>query len=256
MKLLWLKNKYLLISIFGALALLTAVSATQHSLEKVRVKNVECMVINADSVPFISPAKGISLAEEDGFSFLGKLVNSLDLNNIEWRLEADPFIRSAEAYTTLEGTLHLKIWQRTPIARVIASNGESYYLDKGVQQIPILAGAPAEALLFAYPDGMANDQKTIFDSMACAWAAQLEADSFAAALIGQMEVSEAGKFTAWSRFASYPIILGDTGQISDKIDRMRLFFIRQQELGWPDYQSINLTFAGQIIAEKPNAANH
>jgi cell division protein FtsQ len=54
-------------------------------------------------------------------------INTLEFGNL---LEKESFIKKADVYKTIDGTLNVDIIQRKPVVRIINRQGTSYYLDK------------------------------------------------------------------------------------------------------------------------------
>ena len=56
-------------------------------------------------------------------------MNTVNPRKIEETLEKSPFVEKAECYKTINGHVCINIQQRIPVVRVMANNGENYYLD-------------------------------------------------------------------------------------------------------------------------------
>ena len=55
---------------------------------------------------------------------------------IEETLQKSPFVEKAEVYKTQSGNVCIQIKQRIPVVRVMADNGENYYLDTHGSMMP------------------------------------------------------------------------------------------------------------------------
>ena len=55
---------------------------------------------------------------------------------IEETLQKNPFVENAEVYKTQSGNVCIQIKQRIPVVRVMADNGENYYLDTHGSMMP------------------------------------------------------------------------------------------------------------------------
>ncbi len=62
-------------------------------------------------------------------SILGKPVKEIRVSEIENTMNRYRELKVAEAYMSIDGTLHIYADQRTPIMRVMAANGGDYYID-------------------------------------------------------------------------------------------------------------------------------
>ena len=62
-------------------------------------------------------------------NLIGKPVKEIRLYEIENTMSRYRELKTAEAYMSIDGTLHIYADQRTPIMRVMANNGGDYYVD-------------------------------------------------------------------------------------------------------------------------------
>src|SRR5690349_60475 len=67
----------------------------------------------------------------------GKALQSIKLATLEERLEKNPWIKDAQLYFDNNQVLQVKIEERTPIARLFATNGNSFYIDSSGSILPL-----------------------------------------------------------------------------------------------------------------------
>ena len=69
--------------------------------------------------------------------------------------------------------------------------------------------------------------------------------------IEQITVSSKDEVTLYPRVGNHTIVLGNTQNYKDKLDRMLLFYEKGlPKVGWNKYKTINLAFNGQIVCTK------
>ncbi len=126
-----MKKKFYIIGLLFFLILTIGLGSIFDRLiedEPVRIKNVYVFPLDKT---FILPKEIAKLIPLNG-----KTYKSIDINEIEKKLEKNNFIQNAEVYKDLNGRLTAKIKQYQPIARVV-HNSNSYYLDEKGDKKPL-----------------------------------------------------------------------------------------------------------------------
>ena len=182
-------------------------------------------------------------------------LGQVDVARVEQVLKQDPFVENAESFVDASGNLHLKVFQREPILRIIDNNGLNYYLDKnGVKmplskyfsaRVPIITGAVPPYV----SDFMVRKKyalKEVFSLVQI-----LNADAFFAPMVQQIVVDAAGEFTIIPILGDQKIRIGTLDDIDEKLDRLKTFYKEAMPYeGWKKYRSISVKFKGQIVCKK------
>ena len=219
------------------------------------VKSVE---INIDT-----EGKGHFLTKEDlmglvtkNFSepLTEKQIKNLHIASVEKVLKTNGFIKKAEVSLSLDGVVMINIVQRNPIARVIQDNYKNqYYLDAEGFSFPIIYSHTEKIPIFTLENKVFKDNKErlSFNKLIGYTAYSLSNDSFMNSLCGQVEINQDNEFTIIPRLGNFNIELGDTSELGDKINRIKIFYERTiPQFGWDSYKSINLKYKKQIVATK------
>ncbi len=108
--------------------LLLAVNHCHTERGKLTIGGVEIVIRDSAEIGIVSRAMVEQWLRSDGVEVKGRPVEEVNTQEIESFIRSRNFVRSADVYTDLRGTLHIRVAQRRPIARVHTSNGYSFYV--------------------------------------------------------------------------------------------------------------------------------
>jgi cell division protein FtsQ len=167
---------------------------------------------------------------------------------MEEALLKSPFVEKAECYKTLNGHVCISIKQRIPVIRVMAENGENYYLDHHGNIMPE-AGYATDILVATGRISKKYAQKHLSKV-----ANQIVGDSFWRNQAVQLNVLPNGTIEMVPRVGEHVVYLGTPAYIDSKLERLRKFYIYGlNKAGWNKYNYINVEFSNQIICKKVNS---
>ncbi len=179
----------------------------------------------------------------------------LDLTRIETLLQKDSRIENVEVYINKKNTLKVEVEIRRPFVRVIADNGDQFYLDaKGVRvstvknqaiRVPVATGNIDE-----YTDNWINSKKHNLNEV-FVMAKALYKDDFLYALIEQIDIDDKNKLTLIPKVGP-KLIIGNTKDLGQKLENLKEGYkqILKRE-GWEGIKALNFEIKNQIIKEKP-----
>lgn len=195
-----------------------------------------------------------------------KRTKSLRATNIRFllqQLEQNPYVSVAEASTTLERKVKVKLIERKPFVRFYTTDNSSYYIDNKLFIFPVHSEFIARVMIAngqisplpiptnrAFPmQKLVNKQHNIF---AVAKVAQeINRDEFMKVLVDQIFVTEENEIELSPKIGDASIILGDTNHIRDKIFNISAFFqARSNDPALNTFNSINARFKNQIVCTK------
>ena len=158
-----------------------------------------------------------------------------------------PFIEKAECYKTLSGHVCIGIKQRIPVIRVMADNGDSYYLDNHGNIMP-QAGYDTDILIATGHISKKYAQNTLSKV-----ANHIVGSSFWRNQAVQLNVLPNGTLEMVPRVGEHIVFLGSPTHIDNKLERLRKFYIYGlNKAGWNKYNYINMEFNNQIICKRNN----
>jgi cell division protein FtsQ len=184
-------------------------------------------------------------------------LSDIDIERVEQVLEQQAFVGDAQAYVDADMVLTIRVKQRVPLLRIIADNGQNYYLDlEGVRlplsdnytvRVPVVTGAVAP-----WSDDYAGKPESPFSQL-MQLGTYLRQDPFLSALIEQIEVADNGELTLAPKVGDQVIYLGryDEKQTPERLQRLKIFYREGLPYeGWRKYRSFDLRYADQVVAKK------
>ncbi len=181
-------------------------------------------------------------------------VQNLQVAKLESVLEKMHVVHHAEVYIDGLENLHIDVYQRDPLFRVMETSGEQYYIDmEGVKipssmhysaRVPVVTGILTS---LAGEDiwGKSNTSyRTAYKVLK-----EASKDVFIKSLIEQVDIDVQGEFTLIPKIGFEKIAFGKAEEITEKLDKLKFFYkegLRYE--GWNVYQTLNLKVKDQVIA--------
>jgi len=167
------------------------------------------------------------------------LLGRIDIQKIEEKLVANPYIANAEVYKDLNNHLYASIEQYKPIARIIGQN--SYYLDINGHKRP-LSKHYTENVILVFGNINQKQQSEIYELIK-----KINKDSLLSKIVTEIWVKK-GKYTLKTKNLPAQIILGDTNDISTKLDKLKIIYLYliQHKLNHK-YHRLNLEYNKQVV---------
>ena len=204
------------------------------------------LVIN-DSIDygFISKREILRLLNNKKLSPIGKKISEINVRELEEELKKHPLIGNAECYRTPGNRIGIEITQRVPILRVMAANGEQYYIDDKAHTMPVPNSAANVAIVTGHVD-KAFATKELYE-----FGMFLQKNPLWKAQIQQINVTTAKELELVPQVGDHIIFLGKPKHYENKFERLKTFYKKGlNEIGWNKYSRISLEFDNQIICTK------
>ncbi len=235
-----------------------------------RQKKALCSSINVvyiDSLEhrFVDKDDLIQLIDEKDEKVLGRPMNDLNISKLEKIISAQPYIKSAEVYTEINGVLNVKIAQRLPIVRIINSKNKGYYIDNEGYLLPLSKKVSLRLLVASgninySPDfdttmyvfdnqNIDKDKKILQDILVLA--GFINNNDFWKAQIQQIYVNSKNEFELVPLVGAQIIYFGTIKNYQKKFKKLEATYKKGfLYKGWNKYKSINLKYEHQVICEK------
>ena len=245
--------------IFIALAMAVLAVSAIGSREASHVQTVAPVVLPLpDGSALVTPEQ---LLEKLAVSFTKPLsalsLNDIDIKRVEEVLENQAFIADADAFIDDDLQLNIIVTQRVPLLRVIAVNGQNYYLDEdGVRmplsenytvRVPVITG---NVVLWS-DDFMDDPDNQLYQLVALA--KMLREDEFLNALVEQIYINNNGEWVLAPKVGDQVIHLGryEKDITADRLHRLKIFYREGLPYeGWSKYKSFDLRYDDQVVARK------
>lgn len=233
-------NDVLLALMLVLVIFLYSFSSKRHESRKFKGPEIEF----ADNENFITIEKVNKLLIQNYGTVTGIEKVKLDLDNVEKRLDANPMIKKAEVFTTVDGKLKAVIKQREPIARVYEGSS-SYYIDFEGKQMPLSENYTARVPLVTGSLDLVDKQK-LHDLLV-----YIRKDNFLKKNIIGVMVNETGGVIMKNRAYDYEIFLGAPVNIEKKFNNYKAFLQDAvKDTLVEQYKTINLKFTQQVVCTK------
>ncbi|MEO6132747.1 MAG: hypothetical protein ABIQ02_12940 [Saprospiraceae bacterium] len=181
----------------------------------------------------------------------GLPIDMVDMRGIEQFLSTSPYVKGASVFLGANKTLTLSIRQRMPVMRVVDNHGTHWYVDADTVRMPVSRNFTARVPLVNGDFPTTNDIKTwpigsLFDI-----ALMLQDNEFMGSLVDQIYYESKDKIWLVPRLGPSKILIGNTNDLDDKVERVRKFYKEAlPSTGWDTYAYVDTRFAGQIVAKR------
>ena len=201
-------------------------------------------VVIKDSIDhgFITQKEVLNLLNKKKLSPIGKEITQVNTRQLEEELSSHPLVDNVECYHTPSGQVAIEITQRLPILRIIASNGDNYYIDEKGIIMPLSNSAANVAVVTGMVDRNFATKELyslgLFLQKHPLWEAQIQ----------QINVTPTHELELVPRVGEHIIFLGKPGNYKQKFERLEKFYRKAlNQIGWNKYSRISLEFENQII---------
>ncbi|MFZ5939438.1 MAG: cell division protein FtsQ/DivIB [Bacteroidota bacterium] len=227
---------------------------------------VEVILADSSDLGFITKAGVNRMISRKAPGLIGKAMDEIDMNAIETAISENPFIKSADVYGTVSGTLGVRIEQRQPVVRVMPNGSSGFYIDREGAVMPVTPGFspmlllatgdidfPADLLKRGNIGSFSEEEKKMYPALfdIVDFADYIGKKSFWKNQIVQIYLNRSGDWELIPRVGAHQIILGPMEGYREKLEKLLLLYKQGlPEYGWNTYDKINLKYSNQIICSK------
>jgi cell division protein FtsQ len=205
---------------------------------------------------FIERAEVDQILNSKNGLLVGKKLKDINIQKLEDKLKANPFIGYAKVYIDMNGIIQAEIKQRVPILRVLNLAGQDFYIDENGFKIPLSDHFTARVLvangsILEDFNGQVNPLRTQIGLDLFHTAKFIAADSLWNEQIVQIYVNDNKDMTLMPRVGNQKIILGNSSDLKEKFRNLLVLYKNEMpKIGWNTYSAINLKYKGQIVCER------
>lgn len=189
---------------------------------------------------------------------VGRLLNKINIQEIEGVLRANPFIQHAKVFADMDGVINIQVKQREPLLRVFNLTSQDFYIDRNGFKIPTSSTFTARVLVSNgfILENFGNKVDTLKTKLArdlYRTALFIEKDTLWNHQIEQLYVNEQKEIEMIPRVGDHKIILGNADSLESKFRNLLIFYKKAMpKVGWDTYKTISIKYANQIVCEKAN----
>jgi cell division protein FtsQ len=208
-------------------------------------KTVEILIMDKTEDQYLSKTQVLNFLHNAGIDPVGKSVSKINTDKIETQLEKNRLIKNAECFKTIEGTIKIRIYQRTPILRIISNKG-NYYIDNEGEVMPV----PNNFSAFV-PIATGYIEESYAKKQLYELALFLRKDKFWNAQIEQIYLAPNGDIELVPRVGNHQIILGKIENYTENLAKLKIFYEKGlNNVGWNKYSKINLKYKNQVVCTR------
>lgn len=208
---------------------------------------------------FIDREEVDNILQVNSRSLIGRRMQHINIQALESKLKANPFIEFAKVYTDMDGVINVEISQRQPILRVMNRFDQDFYVDQHGLKIPLSANFTARVLVAnGYIDeAFANNVDSLHTPMAneiFRTADYIRKDSLWDAQIAQLYVNKDHEIELIPRVGNNRILIGHADSLENKFHNLLVFYKKALPLvGWDAYKVINVKYANQVVGVRSSS---
>ncbi len=214
----------------------------------------------ADDYNFVTSEDIEGYLKKEYGTYIGQLLDSVDLAKVEGILDSKSAILKTEAYTTPDGFLNIKVFQRAPSVRFQKGMAGFYADSQGfifplqdnyTSRVPIIDGE----IPISFESGYKGEPKTEAEkdwlSKVIELVGYIQGSRTWSDNISQISVRSNGDLVMVPRHGKETFIFGQPVDIEDKFSRIGKYYTTiVPEKGEGYYSTVNVKFKGQIVCRK------
>ena len=184
--------------------------------------------------------------DSKGLNPFGKPIKDINTYKIEQAILENKLVKTANVFVTSSGGIRAEIENRRPVLRVIASQGDNYYIDNERERVPLSKIYTADLPLATGAVKESFAKTDLYD-----FAVFLSKNTFWNDQIEQIVVLPNEDIKLIPRVGRQEIILGKLDNYQEKLNKLRAFYEKGiSETGWNRYSVINLKYDKQVVCTK------
>lgn len=206
-------------------------------------KTMNICIVDSAKAGFITQAEVRKMMQK--VNPVGLLMDSIHGADIETHLMRNSFIKNANCYKSPGGVVNIIVTQRLPLLRVLADNGQDYYIDEtGRAMNP--QGYSANLIV-----ATGHISKKYAETTLKMIGHSLVEKDFWNNMIEQIQIEENGDIILIPRVGNHIIMMGDSTDFNKKLRNLTSFYKKvMPQVGWNKYSRINAEHTNQIICTK------
>ncbi|MDR2359282.1 MAG: hypothetical protein LBD87_05735 [Prevotellaceae bacterium] len=209
---------------------------------------------------FVSANEVRQLIEKDNRHIIGTAMDSIDTRRLEEKLNARSVVKNAEIFTSIDGTLHARVYQRRPIVRVLTAMGSFYIDDTGyvfpfshayTSYVPVVTGNIAVSFKANYRGEIPEADK-LFRQI-YAFSLFLQRHRFWRSQVLQVHIQNINDVELIPRMGNQLVKLGSLNNFEYKLKKLYAFYQHAMPIeGWNKYAQLDLRYSNQVVAKIRN----
>lgn len=229
---------------------ITAVMSATKLYNNRTLKEVDIQIQNSE-YGFVTINEVKNLLLKDGEIRTNETkVSKLNVKQMEGVVAANLWVDDAQVYIDNNQKLHALVTQRVPVVRIFEQTGNSYYLDKGLDKMPLSSKYNYYTTVVTnVPELKGDTASNVLKARLMKLVSFIRQDTFWNAQVSQVIVRDDLGFEIVPVLGEQQVIIGDTTDMKRKFDNLFAFYTKVlNEVGWEKYEVLDLSYKGQLVA--------
>ncbi|MCL2098170.1 MAG: cell division protein FtsQ/DivIB [Bacteroidales bacterium] len=206
---------------------------------------------------FIDTADVKHILTSEGIKTTGERICRINTYEIEQLLNSRSVIKNASAYTSVDGVLHIDVYQRRPIMRVQVAKGVFYIDEHGyifpspreqATDIPLMTGTVPMNIPVGFRGEIPNNETFLLQTYRLA--DYLDKSGFWLSQVKQLKVTNANNVRIIPYLGEHLIDMGSLDNFEYKFKKLRAFYSEVCHADDSTYKRIDLRYGNQIVCTK------
>lgn len=229
------------------------------SFIEVKKAGVICKAVKVNipgSQYFIDKQEVDQILQTTSHTLIGRRLENINIQDLENKLKANPFIEFAKVYTEMDGVLRVEVSQRQPILRIMNRYDMDFYVDQHGLKIPLSPNFTARVLVANgfIEELFANHVDSLHTKLAkdlYLTADFIRKDSLWDAQVAQLYVNKDREIELIPRVGNQRVLIGNADSLQVKFSNLLAFYKNVlPQVGWNKYRMINIKYTGQVVGIK------
>ena len=229
------------------------------SFIEIKKASVICKAVKVNipgSQYFIDKEEVDQILQTSSHTLIGRKLKNINIQDLENKLRANPFIEFAKVYTEMDGILRVEVSQRQPILRIMNQYDMDFYVDQHGLKIPLSSNFTARVLVAnGFIDELfANKVDSLHTKLGkdlYLTADFIRKDSLWDAQVAQIYVNKDREIELIPRVGNQRILIGNADSLQVKFANLLAFYKKVlPQAGWNKYSMINVKYSGQVVGIK------
>lgn len=207
-------------------------------------EKVVVQIVNKENYSFVRPENINSILSVNGIKCVGKKASEINLLSVQNTVEKMSVVDHTVCYFNMEGSLFIKVWQRTPMYRV-KSVTDDYFVDANRQPFPASFSTVAYVPLVTGKLTKEYATGQVFDLVN-----YINNDRFLKVAFTQICVSD-NRISLVPRVGDFIVVLGTADDFESKLSKYKKFVKKVYKYNrWDKYSVVSLEFKNQVVCTK------
>lgn len=237
-----------------AVLLVTILALVNRYQQEVTLSDVKVNINAASDNAFMNETRVMeAMGWIGGVAPLGTKLDQVSLKMLEDSLLKSPFVKDAELYKNIQGTLLVDVEMRRPVARLMNNSGADIYLDASGVKFPVSTLHSSNVLLVR-----GDFEEFVTDTFSCETVLSalpvltyIRNDPFWNNYLSEVSIEGNGELILYPRMDNLEIEFGHPIRTAEKLRNLKVFLDEvMSHSDRPRFKQLSVKYKGQVVATK------